>query len=441
MRKAFIFFAAGLAAPMPLMAAAVQQPEAAAQSSQLDARAIVADVRRVISQRYVLPDRRPALDAVLAEGLASGRYDVTDPGLLAERINADLERVGRDRHLGFDYDPQQAAIHAARRSETAPDNSGFERQVRAANHGVTELRVLPGNIRYMAYDGFMWIGPESAAALENAMRFLSGGEAIIIDIRRNGGGDSDASQYLISHFLPPSRPLYTYFREGGTKLSRVSTLTEVPAGRIVDKPLYVLISGSTASAAEEFTGSFAGYRLGELVGENTAGAGFAADLVPIDGRFVLSISIGRVVLASTGRDWEVVGIPPTIRTGVPQALDAAHVHALRRLMAKAPAQEQPGLKALADGIAARLEPRTPALPLTAYAGTFGERAAIAEDGRLYYQRGSGPRTLLIPLGGNRFAFDNNPAAHLEFVVSRNGVSAVALIRPDRSVQGTYERTR
>ena len=68
------------------------------------------------------------------------------------------------------------------------------------------------------------------------------------------------------------------------------------------KPLYLLTSNSTASAAEEFTGNFAGYRLGEVIGETTAGAGFAADLVPIRGDFVLSISIGRVVLAGTVTD-------------------------------------------------------------------------------------------------------------------------------------------
>ena len=50
---------------------------------------------------------------------------------------------------------------------------------------------------------------------------------------------------------------------------------------MVGKPLYVLTSGGTASAAEEFTGHVAGYKLGELIGENTAGAGFRNEFYPL----------------------------------------------------------------------------------------------------------------------------------------------------------------
>ena len=440
MRKSLLLIVSGLAVAMPLMAAAAQQAQPAAQAAALDAGSVVSQVRKIIAERYVLPERRPALDAVLAEGLSSARYGVTDPAVLAERINADLERVGRDRHLGFTLDPGQASILAARQNAAAPDHSGFERQVRAINHGITELRVLPGNIRYMAYDGFAWIGPESAAALETAMRFLVGGEAIIIDIRRNGGGDSDASQYLISHFMAPNQPLYTYYRNGGAQTSRVSTLPKVPVGRVVGKPLYVLTSGSTASAAEEFAGSVAANRIGEVVGQRTAGAGFANDLVPIDGRFVLSVSTGRVVLAPTGRDWEAVGIAPTIPAKVSKALDTAHVHALRRVAATAPAGERARLEALAEGIAARIEPRNPALPLAAYAGAFGERVVKLEEGMLYYQRGDRPRTLLLPLGGNRFAFDDDPALQLEFITAGGVAKAFTIVRAGTAPQGTYERS-
>jgi hypothetical protein len=416
-----------------------RQPSPAA-ATQVDPGAIVAEVRRIIAERYVLPERRPALDAVLARGLASGRYDVRQPAALAERINADLETEGKDRHLNFALDPQQAEILSAARNESRPDTGAYERQVRAANHGVTELKLLPGNIRYLAYDGFHWIGPESAAALDTAMRFLAGGDAVIIDIRRNGGGSPAAVQYVVSHFLPADRPLVTFYMNGNPSPDKLMTLAELPAGRMAEKPLYVLTSGGSASAAEEFAGHVGGYKLGELVGETTAGAGFRNELVPINGGFVLSVSVGRAVLASTGKDWEAVGIMPTIRTPVASALDAAQAHALRRIAAKSSAQERARLEALADAVAAKMEPRAPALPLHVYAGKFGERVVGLDGGKLYYQRGARAPTHLIPLGGNRFAFESDPALQLEFATAGDSVPAFTLATAGGAAEGRYERT-
>ncbi|HVQ10046.1 MAG TPA: S41 family peptidase [Allosphingosinicella sp.] len=428
-----------LALAAPSLPVAAQQPAPIPAPAGVDGRAVVAEVRRIIAERYVLPERRPALDAILARGLASGRYGVADPGQLAERINADLDNAGHDRHLNFRYDPQAAAGLAARTAQGEPDQSAYERQARAANHGISELRVLPGNVRYMAYDGFMWIGPESAGALETAMRFLAGGDAVIIDLRRNGGGSPEAVQYLVSHFLPGGRPLVTFHMNGQASPDSLSTLAELPAGRMVGKPLYVLTSGGTASAAEEFTGHVGGYRIGELVGETTAGAGFRNDLVPIPGGFVLSVSVGRAVLASTGRDWEAVGLAPTMPTEVAGALDVAHALALRRLAAAAAPQDRARLAAIADGVAARGERRSPALPLAAYAGRYGERVVSVEDGRLYSRRGARLRVALIPLGGNVFVIDNDPALRVEFQVSAGAATAFTISAVGGPSQGPFAR--
>ena len=219
----------------------------------------------------------------------------------------------------------------------------------------------------------------------------------------------------------------------------LSTLAELPAGRMVGKPLYVLTSGGTASAAEEFTGHVGGYRIGELVGETTAGAGFRNELVPIAGGFVLSVSVGRAVLASTGRDWEAVGLAPTVPTEVAGALDVAHALALRRLAAAAPPQARPRLEAIAVGVAARGERWSAALPLAAYAGRYGERVVSIEDGRLYSRRGARPRVALIPLGGHVFVIDNDPALRVEFQVSGGAATAFAISAAGGPSQGPFAR--
>jgi hypothetical protein len=412
----------------------------AASARAVDPQAVVGEVRKILAERYVLPERRPALDAVLAEGLSSGRYRVTDARQLARLINADLERVGKDKHLSFEYNPEQAAMFAAARRDTAPDNSGYERIVRTRNHGIMELKVLPGNVRYMDYRGFDWIGPESAAALDTAMNFLAGGDAIIIDIRRNGGGSPAAVQHITSHFMEAGKPLMTFHMNGRASPDTTATLAELKAPRMIGRPLYVLTSGASASAAEEFAGHVGGYKLGELVGENTAGAGFRNQMLPVAGEFVISVSVGRAVLAATGKDWEAVGHAPTIATPVAGALEAAQSHALRRLAAAASGPAKARLEALAEALSARTERRSAALPLAAYAGSYGERKVMLEGDRLVYQRGDRPRQPLVALGGHRFTFEQDPETVVEFAPA--GTQAAALLVGDIGAppNGRYERS-
>jgi len=240
--------------------------------------------------------------------------------------------------------------------------------------------------------------------------------------------------------MEADQPLVT-FHFAGRPGETVRTLAEVPAGRIVGKPLYVLTSDGTGSAAEEFVGHVAGYRLGEVVGDTTGGAGFRNELVPVDGGFVLSVSVGRAVLASTGRDWEAVGIAPTMRTDVAAALDVAQSAALRRIAASAPAGQRARLEAIADTLAAAAERRPAALPLAAYAGSYGERRVVAEDGRLVYRLGERAPIALVALGGNRFTFADDPGTQLQFAANGDIVSALEMGPVGGPVQGRYERTR
>ncbi|HYI41092.1 MAG TPA: S41 family peptidase [Allosphingosinicella sp.] len=413
------------------------QPGAApAAVAPADRRVLVAALRKVLAENYVLPEVRPKLDAALAKGLAAGRYDGSDPGMLVERINADLAAVTPDKHLGLQYDPRAAAA-AAEAAQSAPRDSDGPlppeaiRQAQSRNHGFTEMKVLPGNVRYVNMQGFVWTGPKSAEAYDHAMRFLKEGDAAIIDLRQNGGGSPEGVQYLVSHFMEPNRPLMT-FHMAGNQVDRTATLANLPAGRMTGKPLYVLTSGNSASAAEEFAGHVTGFRLGELIGGTTAGAGFRNAHFPLPGGYLVSVSVGRAVLASTGKDWEAVGIRPTIAAAPEKALDVAQVHALRKLAATAPPLDKARLEGAALMLAARAEPVATALPLAAYAGNFGDRKVWVEEGRLAFQRQGGPKLAMIAIGPNLFAFENDPMTRVAYKVAGDEATAFALVRGDGS---------
>ena len=435
--SASIAQAAGIATAGQTTAAATNS------SSRFDPAPVVAEIRRIIGEEYVLPERRPALDAVLAEGLSSGRYKLSDPALFAQRLNEDLARVGRDHHLNFNYNPQMVAAMTAGRRGPGPaaERGPPPGQVDAArreNHGLRELRVLPGNVRYLDLNGFEWIGEESEAVINSAMAFLKGGDAVIIDLRRNGGGAGRAVHQFISYFVKPDTPLITFYKGGAAS----PTMRSLPGlSSMVGKPLYVLTSGGSGSAAEEFVGHVAGYKLGEVVGEATSGAAYMNAIFPVDGRFELSVSVARPVLAATGKDWEATGIAPTIAVPPEAALQTAHVHAIRKLAAAADPSRRAALEGLAEGIEASSRPGTPAAPLTAYVGTYGDRHVSLDGGKLWLQQQRRLRRLMVPLGGNRFTLAEDPSMRVEFNVAGGRSTSFSQGPAGGPVLARFERTR
>jgi len=430
-QKALILLAA-LAAAAPGLSAARESAQQA-QAQPFDSRVVIEAVRKAIRDNYVLPAKRAPLDAALAQGLASGRYAVANPQELAQRVNADLFAVANDKHLGLRFDPETSKqLGRGPQNDSVQDGAFFEQLARSRNHGVTELKLLDGNIRYMKYDGFMWSGPESKAAIDGAVAFLRGGDAIVIDIRGNGGGSPAAVNRLASYFVPGGSKLVTFHMRNDPPDVSISD-KEVPGGRITGVPVYVLTSGHSASAAEEFASHVAGFKFGTLVGETTAGAGYRNENFPIPGGFVLSVSVGRPELPD-GSDWEARGVAPAIRVPVDYALERAQQAALETLAARAEGPRKAQYEWAAAAVRARLDPAPLARPMTAYAGRYGPRAISVEDGKLFYRRDGGIATALLPIGPDLFVMEADANARVRFTAEGGAVTGFELLGPDGSAR-------
>jgi hypothetical protein len=412
-----------------LAIAMLSAPVAAAQADRAPA---VEAVRKALRENYVVKERRAALDAALARGLASKRYAVADPEEFARRVSADMEAVAHDKHLSLRYNPAMAAQMAQRgqRDDDVTESAFWIDLARRQNHGVRELKVLDGNVRLMRYDGFLWNGEASKQALDGAMAFLRGGDAIVIDIRGNGGGSPDAVRHLTSYFVPAGAKLVTFhMRDEAPTVSYAEA--EVPGGRIGGVPVYVLTSGGTASAAEEFSAHVAGFGFATLVGETTAGAAYRNDFFPVPGGFALSVSVGRPELPGGG-DWEAKGVAPKFQVAQDLALDRAMQDALPPLAAKAQGPLRTELEWAAAAHAARITPLAPAQTLDAYAGRYGERAITVEGAGLMFQRDGGLRSPMLPLGGDLFAIERDPRSRIRFVTANGAVTGFVLERADGS---------
>jgi hypothetical protein len=245
-------------------------------------------------------------------------------------------------------------------------------------------------------------------------------DAVIIDLRYNGGGTGAMADLLASYFFGPEpvHLLSNTTRRGGKEMTLESwTLREIPGRRMPQKDLYLLVSNYTGSAAEHFAFGLKGQRRAVLVGEKTAGAGFNVAMLPIGEHFQLTVSIGRTFDPRTDQGWEKTGIAPDIEVPEEKALETAHILALRTLAGKI--QDEGHKKEilwLADLTAKRADP----VPYDqrkceSFAGTYGSFRILWESGRLYFARAdSRVKFRLVPLAGTEYSIVADDTRILEF---------------------------
>jgi hypothetical protein len=364
--------------------------------------AAVAAIIAAVREKYVFPERIPAIAARLEASLAAGRYDSDSPAVFAGRVTEDLRQSSGDRHMYLNLDPAQYALASAASGSVAEDPALAAYWRRAAlrdNHGLTEMRILPGNVRYLKIAAFEWINDETGAAYDAAARFLRDGDAVVIDLRGNGGGSHAGVRYLVSHFLPPDTLDITFLQAGAEPIQS-RTLEYLPAGRLTGRPLYVLIDRQTGSAAEAFAYDVQQFRLGRLVGQATAGAANNNGFTPIAPGFMLSVSFGRPVHPVSHSNWEVTGIAPDVATAPDQALLTAHDLALADLQARAgtTSADRAEWDWARLGATARLHPVSlPVARLRPLAGAYGDKRVTFRDGQLWYERPRNPPARLVPM--------------------------------------------
>jgi hypothetical protein len=365
----------------------------------------VAAIIAAVETRYVFPERVAAIRDRLNEGLSSGRYDTADRGVFTERLTNDLREASEDRHMYLNNDPAQYAAAITTQGEVF-DNPELQAiwaaAARRSNNGLTDMRILPGNVRYLRISQFHWVQDRTGQAYDDAMRFLRDGDAVIIDLRGNGGGDHAAVRYLLSHFMKPDQ-LDITFLEAGEVPVQSRTLDHLPAGRLVGKPLYVLTSRQVGSAAEAFAYDVQQFRLGKLVGGVTGGAANNNTFVPIAPGFMLSVSYGRPVHPVSGTNWEGVGVSPDVAVDPTTALEAATALALTGLLERADADpvDRAGWEWARVNAEARLHPVTLAPEsLERLTGNYGGRIIELENGVLFWRRSTGDRYRLTPLNAD-----------------------------------------
>jgi len=254
----------------------------------------------------------------LRQRLYEGAYESLELATLAGRLGTDLKKINGDGHLNVWPLPQGNERRAAPSPEER--ERAQREEARRSNHGFRKLEILEGNIGYLELTGFASaeVAGETAVA---AMAFFANVDALVIDLRANGGGDPSMIQLLCSYFFAERTLLNRFERRGVPQLEEYWTLPHVPGKKLLDVPLFVLTSKRTFSAAEEFSYDLQSLGRARLIGETTGGGAHPGSTHEIAGKLMVFIPDGRALNPITGTNWEKVGVKPHVAVEASKALE------------------------------------------------------------------------------------------------------------------------
>src|SRR5205085_11855692 len=330
-----ILMAAALALNAP--AGLAQGPQGPPPDMTIDAAtraAVIDSAIKNLNEAYVFPEVAKKMDQALRERLANKEYDsVTSARGFAEKLTTDLQAVSHDKHLRVRYSHELIPERQNAEEPTAEEIEQFKSYLRQTNYGFEKVERLPGNVGYLDLRGF---NPAQFAADTGAaaMNFLANTDALIVDLRRNGGGDPAMVAFLTSYIFG-AEPVHLndlYFRpEDSTR--QWWTLPHVPGKRFGDKKeVYVLTSKRTCSAAEEFTYNLKNLKRATIIGETTGGGARPGGGRRLNEHFQMFVPSGRAINPISKTNWEGTGVEPDVKVAAEQALKVAHIAALNKII-------------------------------------------------------------------------------------------------------------
>ncbi|MBI3131744.1 MAG: S41 family peptidase [Acidobacteria bacterium] len=338
---------------LPAIVATLTGQDAPAPITAPQRKAVVETLAKELKARYVFPEVAATVGQALTAKVAKGAYEgATTPQAFTEALSKDLRELGKDGHFRVRFDPGfKPGSDDEDKPPTKEEVAQTRLQAERRAFGIAKVEQLPGNIGYLDVRGFgptEFVGPAFSAALS----LLSGTEALILDLRLNGGGDPESVAYLVSHFfaLGDSRHLNSIYNRP-RDVTREFWTTPTVSPRYTN-PVYVLTSARTFSGGEECAYDFQTQKRATLVGEVTGGGANPGGAVALGHGFVAFVPTGRAINPITKTNWEHVGVKPDVAVPAADALRTAHVAILKGILEK---EKDAGYRKRLEGLLAKVE--------------------------------------------------------------------------------------
>jgi retinol-binding protein 3 len=218
----------------------------------------------MLNEYYVYPDSAKKMEEALRAKQRSGEYEKVDEAqAFAAMLTTELQEVSHDKHLRVDFVPRALPKGDLPLKPIPEQQAQMRAQMERNNCAFEQVEWHPSNIGYLKFNGFASpaiCGPTAVAA----MNFLGNVDALIIDLRDNGGGDPEMIAFLATYLFDEPTHLNDLYNRKENSTTQYWTLPYVPGKKLAGKPVFVLTSKRTFSGAEEFSYDYV--LVGYLVG-------------------------------------------------------------------------------------------------------------------------------------------------------------------------------
>jgi len=307
-------------------------------AGQLSAREIVTRALELLRANYVFPEQAGRAAAAIEARLAAGEYDSLDEIALTQLVTRHLQEATGDRHLALRLGEVPPPRAQPEPEPGKPEDREARRlarlkRFRLDNFGIRRVERMDGNVGYLDLRR-MPVPANAGPAIAAAMELVAGTYALIIDMRRNGGGSPEGVVFWCS-YLVGDHPTHfnDIFNAETGETRQFWSLPYVPGPRYLDRPVYVLTSRQTFSGGEDLCYTLQALKRAEIIGETTGGGAHPTRMYPISPAVCAGIPFARSVSPVTGSNWQGTGVVPDVAVTAEQAGEVAYAKALQHVLA------------------------------------------------------------------------------------------------------------
>ncbi len=281
----------------------------------------VLKIDSLLQVNYIFPDKAKLIGNHLKAAYKEGKfkkYNLLDSFAVA--LTKEVRFINNDKHLGIwpKFIPPVNEKKDLNKDFYENYLHNYTDNRKRAN-GFREAKLIDSNVGYIKYNNFIH---ETNQTIDSYMHLLENADAIIIDLRTNGGGSPKTVQYLCSYFFKDPILLNTlYFRKDN--YTEEFWVKEVNGKKRIDVPLFIITSPKTFSGAEEFSYNMQTQKRATLVGETTGGGANPGEPYEINSLLEIFVPTGTGINPITKTNWEGVGVIPEYKTTPDMAYDKA----------------------------------------------------------------------------------------------------------------------